>query len=174
MVLERSFVRSSTRDSSSPRACRTRRSASASLGEVAKGHDGALDVSERVANRRARVLDGKTVSVLSPEQFVVRVPCQMIRRDRVNRTRVFVANFAAGFGMTQHLVRQLSGQFLGRPADHAGRGGINESDASLQIQAVDAFAGGGENQFAPVARIGGGPLGFFRRLPQSGNHRAQT
>ena len=53
---------------------------------------------------------------------------------------------AVGMGVMHDRMHVLADQFLGRPAQHALGGGIDEGGLAFGIDAVDAFAGGAQDQ----------------------------
>ncbi|MET3223881.1 hypothetical protein ABIF35_004668 [Bradyrhizobium japonicum] len=117
----------------------------AALADVAKHHDGA-DHDAAVADRGGGVFDPGRRAVLAPKHLAVNLMHGAVAERRVDRTVMVVIVPAIVMGVVHDGVDLLADQLLGGPAQHAFGRGIDEGGLAFRVHAIDAFAGGAQDQ----------------------------
>ena len=95
---------------------------------------------------RRGVFDPDRRAVLAPEHLVVDLVHRAVAKRRVDRAVVVGIVPPVGMGVMHDRVDFLADQFVRRPAQHALGGRIDEGGLALGVDAVDAFAGGAQDQ----------------------------
>ena len=117
----------------------------AALADVAE-HDHGADHHAAVADRRRRVLDPHRRAVLAPKHLAVDLVHGAVAERGIDRAILVRIVAAVVMAVVHDRVDGLADQFVGGPAQHALRGGIDESGLAFRVDAIDAFAGGAQDQ----------------------------
>ena len=117
----------------------------APLRDVAE-HDHRADHVAAVADRRRGVFDPERRAVLAPEHFGVDLMHGAVAERGVDRAIVLGIVRPVRMGVVHDRMHVVADQFLGLPAEHALGGRIDEGGLALGVDAVDAFAGGAQDQ----------------------------
>ena len=117
----------------------------AALADVAKHDDGA-DHHAAVADRRRGIFDPDRRAVLAPEHLAVDLVHGAVAERRVDRAIVIGVVPPVMMGVMDDRVDFLADQFFRAPAQHALGGRIDEGGLALGVDAVNAFAGGAQDQ----------------------------
>ena len=117
----------------------------AALADVAKHDDGA-DHHAAVADRRRGVFDPDRRAVLAPEHLAVDLVHGAVAERRVDRAVVVGIVPPVMMGVMDDRMDFLADQFFGAPAQHALGGRIDEGGLAFGVDAVNAFAGGAQDQ----------------------------
>ena len=117
----------------------------AALADVAK-HDHGADHGAAVADRRRCVLDPDRRAVLAPEHLVVDLVHRAVAKGGIDRAILVRVMAAVVVAVVHDRMDGLADQFLGGPAQHPLGGRIDEGGLALGVDAVDAFAGGAQDQ----------------------------
>ena len=133
------------------------------LGDVAE-HDHGADQAAAIADRGRGVFDEEACAVLAPEHLAVDLMHGAVAEGGVDRAMDRRIMRAVGMGVMHDRMHVLADQFLGLPAQHAFGRRIDEGGLAVGIDAVDAFAGGAQDQLVlalDVAEEALDPLPFL-------------
>ncbi len=117
----------------------------AALADVAEHDDGA-DHHAAVADRSRCVFDPDRRAVLAPEHLAVDLVHGAVAERRVDRAVVIGVVPPVMMGVMDDRVDGLADQFFRAPAQHALGGRIDEGGLAFRVHAVNAFAGGAQDQ----------------------------
>ena len=117
------------------------------LGDVAEDDHRPLHLS-LVDDRRRGVFDPDRLAVLAPEQFVLDPVDLGEAESVVDRAVLDRIAPAVGVCVVDEIVHGTADEVFGPPAEHALGRRVGEGRPSLDIDAVDALAGGRQDQLA--------------------------
>ena len=117
----------------------------AALADVAEHDDCAYD-DAAVADRGRGVFDPDRRAVLAPEHFALDLVHGAVAKRRVDRAVMIGIVPPVMMGVMDDRVDFLADQFFRGPAQHALGGRIDEGGLALGVDAVNAFAGGAQDQ----------------------------
>ena len=109
-------------------------------------YDHGADDDAAVADRRGGVFDPDRLAVLAPEHLVVDLVHGAIAESRIDRAVLVRVVAAVVMGVMDDRMDVAADQFVRRPAEHALGGRIDEGGFAFGVDAVDAFAGGAQDQ----------------------------
>ncbi len=130
----------------------------AALADVAEDDHRADDLSA-VADRRGGVLDRKRTAVAPPEHFVIDAVHRAVPECAVNRTAGVRVMRSVGMAVVDGGVHVAADDIFGAPAQHAFGRGIDEGRDAFGVDAVNAFAGGAQNELVLALDIAENTLG---------------
>ena len=119
-----------------------------------------------LANRRADIFDQEARAVFAPEHVLRDMTDHAIPTRDQDRARVMGARCPVPRRVAHDILDRLAEQLLNLPPQHTRRRRIDEGGAACQINPINAFTGGVENEaVAPIelrqGRLGTLPLGNF-------------
>ncbi len=117
----------------------------AALADVAE-HDDSTNDDAAVADRRRGVFDPDRRAVLAPEHLALDLVHGAVAKRRVDRAVMIGIVPPIMMGVVNDRVDFLADQFFRRPAQHALGGRIDEGGLAFGVDAVNAFAGGAQDQ----------------------------
>ena len=117
----------------------------AALADVAE-HDDRADDDAAVADRRRGVFDPDRRAVLAPEHLAFDLVHGAVAKRRVDRAVMIGIVPPVMMGVMNDRVDFLADQFFRRPAQHPLGGRIDEGGFAVGVDAVNAFAGGAQDQ----------------------------
>ena len=134
----------------------------APLGDVAE-HDHRADHVAALADRRRGVLDPERGAVLAPEHLGVDLMHRAVAERGVDRAIVLGIARPVRMGVVHDRMHVVPDQLLGFPAEHALGGRVHERGLAVGVDAVDAFAGGAQDELVHrlTAEIEGDSRGGF-------------
>ena len=128
----------------------------AALADVAEHDDGADD-DAAVTDRGRGVFDEEPAAVLAPEHLAIDLMHGAVAERGVDRAIIVGIVPPVMMGVMHDRVHVLADQFFGRPAQHPLGRRIDEGGLAVGIDAVDAFAGGAQDQLVFALDIAGTP-----------------
>src|SRR5207237_3431644 len=117
----------------------------ATLADVAE-HDDSANDDAAVADRGRGVFDPDRRAVLAPEHLALDLMHGAVAKRRVDRAVMIGIVPPVMMGVMNDWVDFLADQFFRAPAQHALGRRIDEGGLALGVDAVNAFAGGAQDQ----------------------------